>query len=151
CRCVTGTPPPGATTSSIRVASSSMQRTRPHSEVTGLWRTVPTGSGAVGFLTIMAIRSPPAASLGTRGSPRSTPSSTITPRMSLNGRDHELAVLTEALAGLADAPETRVVTIVGEPGIGKSALLGALSTLADDAGVRLLQARAADHERDVPF
>jgi len=71
--------------------------------------------------------------------------------MSLNGRDHELAVLTEALAGLADAPETRVVTIVGEPGIGKSALLGALSTLADDAGVRLLQARAADHERDVPF
>src|SRR4051812_44704723 len=71
--------------------------------------------------------------------------------MSFAGRQAELRALSQALGALRSAPAPSVVTIVGEAGIGKSALLAAIGPAARDAGVRLLSARAAEHERDVPF
>jgi len=45
----------------------------------------------------------------------------------------------------------RTVAIVGEAGIGKSALLGAAASAAEEAGLLTMSACAAEHERDVPF
>ena len=39
------------------------------------------------------------------------------------GRDHELGMLQDAFSDMAEASETRVVTIAGEAGVGKSRLL----------------------------
>src|SRR3954469_17618951 len=71
--------------------------------------------------------------------------------MSFVGREAELRTLSRAFGALRSAPAPSVVTVVGEAGIGKSALLAAIGPAARDAGVRLLSARAAEHERDVPF
>src|SRR3954453_21485377 len=71
--------------------------------------------------------------------------------MSFAGREAELRTLAQALGALRSAPAPSVVTVVGEAGIGKSALLAAIGPAARDAGVRLLSARAADDERAVPF
>jgi predicted ATPase len=42
-----------------------------------------------------------------------------------------------------------VVDVLGEPGVGKSALLGALDAIAGEH--RVLAGRAAEFERDLPF
>ena len=66
------------------------------------------------------------------------------------GRDAELAAAAAAVAAVAGG-DSEVVVVSGEAGIGKSALLAQLRESADDAGLLVLEGRAAEHERDVPF
>ena len=53
-------------------------------------------------------------------------------RAALVGRGHELQVLVDALQGAREDRSTRLVTLVGVPGIGKSRLLFELGRVADD-------------------
>jgi DNA-binding CsgD family transcriptional regulator len=68
----------------------------------------------------------------------------------LVGRARELAELEGALDQLA-AGEPWCVQIVGEPGIGKSRLLSELCRRGEDRGYLVLNGRAAEFERDIPF
>ena len=68
----------------------------------------------------------------------------------LVGRDAELRVLERALE-VVEGGKPRAVGIVGEPGIGKSRLLGALGGRAEERGHVVVAGRAAELERDVPF
>ena len=70
--------------------------------------------------------------------------------MTLYGREAELAALRDAVAAAARG-EGRAAGVLGEAGIGKSALLAAAAEDARAAGMLVLQGRAAEHERDVPF
>ncbi|MDQ0833419.1 DNA-binding NarL/FixJ family response regulator [Streptomyces achromogenes] len=69
----------------------------------------------------------------------------------LVGRTAELARLDALLAGpdLPDAPA--VVDIAGEPGIGKSRLLGEICARARRHGLTVLRGRATEYEQHVPF
>jgi len=71
-------------------------------------------------------------------------------KLDLVGRQQELASVDEVLAGVGQG-ESRMLAILGETGIGKSALLGETATRAAEAGMLVLDGRAAEHERDVPF
>jgi DNA-binding CsgD family transcriptional regulator len=68
--------------------------------------------------------------------------------MKLVGRDVELAAATGALDAVRGG-DSRVLAVLGEPGIGKSALLAAIAERAN--GLTVVEARAAEHERDRPF
>ena len=68
----------------------------------------------------------------------------------LVGRGHELAEIELALDRLA-AGEPWLVQIVGEPGIGKSRLMAELGNAAAERGYLVLDGRAAEFERDIPF
>ena len=68
----------------------------------------------------------------------------------LVGREAELVALDRALAD-ADAGMPRALGILGEPGIGKSRILGELGRRAGERGHLVLAGRAAELERDVPF
>ncbi|HSC02019.1 MAG TPA: AAA family ATPase [Solirubrobacteraceae bacterium] len=68
----------------------------------------------------------------------------------LVGRGHELAEIDIALDRLA-AGQPWLVQIVGEPGIGKSRLMAELCRSAGDRGYLVLDGRAAEFERDIPF
>ncbi len=68
----------------------------------------------------------------------------------LVGRARELAELDQALERLA-AREPWFVQIVGEPGIGKTRLLAELCRRGDARGYLVLNGRAAEFERDIPF
>ena len=68
----------------------------------------------------------------------------------LVGRTHEVAALEAALDKLA-AGEPWFLEIVGEPGIGKSRLLAELCRRGEDRGHLVLDGRAAEFERDIPF
>ncbi len=68
----------------------------------------------------------------------------------LVGRDRELGELDRALDRLAGA-EPCSVQIAGEPGIGKSRLLAELCRRGEDRGYLVLEGRAAEFERDIPF
>ena len=68
----------------------------------------------------------------------------------LLGRERELAAAAGAIAAVKDGG-SRVLAVLGETGIGKSALLDALQRRAEAAGLLVLDGRAAEHERDVPF
>lgn len=65
-------------------------------------------------------------------------------------RDAEMVRIAEACRAARDG-EARAIGIVGEAGIGKSALLDALAAAADGAGLLVLRGRAAEHESGVPF
>jgi DNA-binding CsgD family transcriptional regulator len=69
---------------------------------------------------------------------------------SLAGRDAELAVLERTLDALDDGGSL-ALGVWGEPGIGKSRLLGELRDRAAGRGHLVLAGRAAELERDVPF
>lgn len=71
-------------------------------------------------------------------------------RAPLTGREGELAALRAALDALAGGGAW-VLTVVGEAGIGKSRLLGALAEQAAAREIRVLAGRGAELERDVPF
>ena len=79
--------------------------------------------------------------------PSSGPTSGNDPEQ-IVGRDHELARLEAALARL-DAGSSLIVEVVGEPGIGKSTMLAALTRSA--SGTLVLSGRGAEFERDVAF
>jgi DNA-binding CsgD family transcriptional regulator len=68
----------------------------------------------------------------------------------LVGRERELVATDAAITGVTGG-ESRVLAVLGETGIGKSALLDALHDRAEAAGMLVLGGRAAEHERDVPF
>jgi DNA-binding NarL/FixJ family response regulator len=68
----------------------------------------------------------------------------------LVGRTRELAALERLLADRR-AAAAGVVALTGEPGIGKTRLLGELCARADARGLLVLEGRASELERDVPF
>jgi DNA-binding NarL/FixJ family response regulator len=68
----------------------------------------------------------------------------------LVGRETELAAAARAVADVKQG-SSRALGVFGEAGIGKSALLAAVRDLSQDEGMLVLAARAAEHERDVPF
>ncbi|HEY4277574.1 MAG TPA: AAA family ATPase [Conexibacter sp.] len=70
--------------------------------------------------------------------------------MRLHGRDGELAKIDHALADVRGGAQ-RTLAITGESGIGKSALLEAAAEAARERGLLVLGARAAEHERELPF
>jgi DNA-binding CsgD family transcriptional regulator len=70
--------------------------------------------------------------------------------MELLGRETELASVGNAIER-ASSGEPRALGLFGEAGIGKSALLGAVRERAEAAGMLVLEGRAAEHERSVPF
>ena len=71
------------------------------------------------------------------------------PAPRLVGRDTEQDILTRALADVRIAGRAGVVEIVGEPGVGKTTLLQTLH--AAPTGPLMLEGRAAEYERDLPF
>src|SRR5262245_43006331 len=72
------------------------------------------------------------------------------PRVSLVGRTSERAALDAALSRLRDGA-AEVVTIGGEPGIGKSRLLAELASRASEAGCVVVGAAASEFEDDLPY
>ena len=70
--------------------------------------------------------------------------------MNLLARDGELEAFERAVQEVRDGA-SRTLVIVGEAGIGKSALLRELRARAGEAGLRVLDGRGAEQERDVPF
>lgn len=66
------------------------------------------------------------------------------------GRERELAELDRALERLAES-QPWVIHLIGEPGIGKSRLIGELARRAEARGCLVLVGRAAEFEQDVPF
>ena len=77
----------------------------------------------------------------------SWPSPTPAP---LVGRDSELGHLEAALDALGDGGPA-YVTLEGEPGIGKTRLLGELRARAETRGHVVLAGAAAEFEREMPF
>ena len=69
----------------------------------------------------------------------------------LVGRDPEKALLTDAVKRVAAGGKGEVVALLGEAGIGKSALLADVRDTAAAAGLAVFEGRAAEHELDVPF
>ena len=70
--------------------------------------------------------------------------------MDLLGRETELASVDRAVEE-ARAGGARALGMFGEAGIGKSALLDAVRERAQAAGMLVLEGRAAEYERTVPF
>jgi DNA-binding NarL/FixJ family response regulator len=68
----------------------------------------------------------------------------------LIGRTTELDALEHALDGV-DRGRSGAVELVGEPGIGKTRLLGELAARAELRGQLVLSGSAAELERDLPF
>jgi DNA-binding NarL/FixJ family response regulator len=71
-------------------------------------------------------------------------------QVQLVGRDTEVAVLERVLADVR-VGGTGTVGLLGEAGIGKSALLEEAAAAAEQAQLLVLLGRAAEHEREVPF
>ena len=80
---------------------------------------------------------------------RATANANLTAR-SIIGRDVELGALADALDEVEQGTPTWVV-VEGEPGIGKTRLLGELRAFADDRGHIVLTGSAAEFEHDTPF
>src|SRR4051812_47263355 len=68
----------------------------------------------------------------------------------LTGRDRELEEAAGAIRDVRGG-HSRVLGVLGEAGIGKTALLAAIAERASSERLRLLQGRGAEHEREVPF
>jgi len=66
------------------------------------------------------------------------------------GREPELARLDAALDGL-DQGEPAFLAVEGDPGIGKTRILGELRRRAEDRGCLVLAGAAAEFERDLPY
>jgi hypothetical protein len=67
----------------------------------------------------------------------------------LIGRDDELRSLLGRLDGVSS--DGRAIWLVGEPGIGKSALLAGVAEQARSLGLTVLTARGSQSERHLPF
>ena len=69
----------------------------------------------------------------------------------LLGRERERLAIENALAGARSGGST-VIALVGEPGIGKTALLDdAAQRAAEISGMQLLRARGVESEAHIPF
>jgi class 3 adenylate cyclase/tetratricopeptide (TPR) repeat protein len=99
----------------------------------------PRGIAAKGFVD--AIRAWPVVGLSTRSTRRTIP---------LVDRRHELSLLVDAFERVGDSRRAHLVTILGEPGIGKSRLVEELvAGLPEEA--RVLTGRATEFGEDVTF
>ena len=76
---------------------------------------------------------------------------TIDTAEALGGREAELSLITEMLDALEAADDALVLQVAGDPGIGKSRLLGELASQAGVRGHLVLSGRAADFEAEQPF
>lgn len=72
------------------------------------------------------------------------------PAEQLVGRSAELGVIDSSLADL-ERRSFGALELVGEPGIGKTRLLGELASRADAKGHLVLSGSASELERDLPF
>jgi transcriptional regulator with XRE-family HTH domain len=81
---------------------------------------------------------------GSNGAPRTTTS------FRSIGRDLELAELRQALADVA-AGRGRTVLVVGEPGIGKTLLIGDAARSARDQGAQVIVVRCPGNEGTPPY
>jgi DNA-binding CsgD family transcriptional regulator len=70
-------------------------------------------------------------------------------RPGLYGREHEIEVLEAMLAAGTEHGEARVIR--GDPGIGKSALLGSARAVAVARGFRVLTTTGVQSEAELPF
>ena len=68
----------------------------------------------------------------------------------LVGHAESLGAFADALSEL-DSGRSAAFALVGEPGIGKTRLLGELAARADARGVPVLYESASEPERDLPF
>jgi adenylate cyclase len=71
-------------------------------------------------------------------------------RAAMIGRAHELAQVVETLDGLANGSGA-VVTVIGEPGVGKSRLGEEARSAAETHSVRWLQARCLSYGAALPY
>jgi predicted ATPase len=71
-------------------------------------------------------------------------------RKALVGREVELSI-SDALLDALQAGDGAVVVVSGEPGVGKTALVGEILARARSRGYETLSARASEFERDLPF
>ncbi|MEO3859868.1 AAA family ATPase [Acrocarpospora sp. B8E8] len=69
--------------------------------------------------------------------------------MILVGRDQELAQVVDALS--SEVSDTLLCAVLGDPGIGKSSVLAAVTDRATGQGVRVLRARGSTAETGLPF
>ena len=67
------------------------------------------------------------------------------------GRQHELNAIDGMLIGLGRGRGGGVVTVVGEPGVGKSRLLAEAELRARERGVRWLQVRCPSYGETLPY
>ena len=74
----------------------------------------------------------------------------VQPADQLVGRAAELGVIDSALAGLG-RKSFSALELAGEPGIGKTRLLGELASRADAEGHLVLSGSASELERELPF
>jgi predicted ATPase len=70
--------------------------------------------------------------------------------MELAGRDRELDLAAGALDEVRRGG-TRVLGVLGDAGIGKTALLASIARRAEQQRLLLLDGRAVEHERELPF
>src|SRR3954454_3016869 len=70
--------------------------------------------------------------------------------MELLGRDHQLAAATRAIGDVRRG-SGRVLGLLGEAGLGKSALLAEIGQRSRAAVLRVVAGRGVEHERDIPF
>ena len=68
----------------------------------------------------------------------------------LIGRDQELAAIEEVVAAAA-AGASETLVLVGDPGIGKSALLAEARRRAAESGLAVIRAHGVEAERDLAF
>src|SRR5215207_4252429 len=69
----------------------------------------------------------------------------------LVGRAETCNVIDASLLGLPHGPPPAALSLVGEPGIGKSRLLAECGARADARGYLVLRGSASELERDLPF
>src|SRR5262249_11200233 len=69
--------------------------------------------------------------------------------MGLIGRDREIAAAEVVIEALSDEPGA--IALSGEPGIGKTRLLGEICGRADARGQLVLSGRGSEFERELPF
>jgi class 3 adenylate cyclase/tetratricopeptide (TPR) repeat protein len=68
----------------------------------------------------------------------------------LVGRDRELAAISDVLEALSDG-RGGIVTVTGEPGVGKSRLSEAVEARADELGLRWLQTRCLSYGASLAY
>jgi hypothetical protein len=84
-----------------------------------------------------------------RGAAMGKPAMAADTPPALIGRDREFQALTELIGKATTAGQA--LAVIGDPGIGKSALLGAAQDAARAAGFRVLSATGVESEAQLPF